>query len=841
MSFDAWDTGVLEGQLLKNLTKYSLYLQKLSTASQVNKLAQIINKEHQDQSQCLDRFIQESQSKNNRAIRNLELQRTDLTSTLSQYHSCLSSVANSNVTARAINDDIVTIDHEDKLIKKTLQFAQGVSVLKNNISVINSAIEARDYQLAARCIHEIRQLPQEILESEFAKKVVPTSEIPEDPAVLLDKWCHELTEVYKKSFFEAAKSQDIQKLTLIFKMFPLVGQNTLGLDLYSKYVCDMIAEQSRKVMTMERKKRGVFAQALLHLFKIVSTIINEHSKVIASCYGTSYMIHVMEKVEKEADLQAGLVFDIFYESRKVDRVVSDIQKWSSHRDELADENAPSKGELLVNTAVDSDSNLDNQLISVGDLTDLVNEFSSMLQNWSMYSRFFSVRWYEFSETQDIGVLRRPPPIADSQLAVKLDQDGFHKSFEVLALHYLQISFKKSLSLEELPSINSLISLKPFEHADIFSYPVSSILDDLSLLVRKNLILAVNTGQTEIFSHSLDQLAKFYQNEYLVKFMQSKFKTLQPRLSSSLTLKKFVPKSADGSTVTSRAASPSVAEGYAANKLSQFGFNFRGAAASALTNIQSNLQAVVSDEEAVLSLHHYLIYINTLYLNSNVAHRLLTVEILEDNPRLLRDNFPFGDDADVLTKKINVCETLLVKQTTKLQKWSVRFLFENIMMGRIRSLTSNIMVNGNENQYISGADDYDDLSTVHEFITKWQAMMIPYENVLVTDAFTELLSLIVDCIVKKLEQKIWSLQVNELGATKLDRELSLLISTVCSRNYVLREKFAKLTQIVLILGFDDDDFDVESEDLKEEISTGINWVLSSQDRISARNLKVDKRR
>lgn len=839
MSSDDWGTGVLEGQLLKNLTKYSLYLQKLSTASQVTKLAHIISKEHQEQLHSLDQFIQESQSKHNRTIRNLELQRTDLTSTLSQYHSCLSTIASSNVTAKAINDDIVAIDNEDKLIKRTLQFVQGISVLKNNISVIHTAIESRDYQLAARCVHEIRQLPQEVLQSRFAKKVVPTSEIPEEPTVLLDKWCKELTEVYKESFLSAAKSQDIQQLTLIFKMFPLVGQNSLGLDLYSKYVCDIIAEQSRKLMTIETKKRGVFAQSLLYLFKIVSTIINDHSKVIASCYGTSYMVHVMEKVEKEADLQAGLVFDIFNEKRRIDRAVDEIQSWNSDRNRQSDEAAGNKGELHVDTSTNLDATTND--LNIADLTDLVNEFSNMLQNWSMYSRFFSVRWYEFSGSPGLDPLVRPPPISDSQLSIKLTKDGFYKNFEVLLQHYLLRSFKKSLSLEELPSVNDLISLKPVEHLDIFSYPVSSILDDLSLLIRKNLVLAVNTGQTEIFSHFLDQLAKFYQNEYLVKFMQAKFKTLQPRLNSSLTLKKFVPKSADGSALASRAASPSVTESNTANKLSQFRFNFRGAAASALTNIQSNLQAVVSDEEAVLSLHHYLIYINTLYLNSNMARRLLTTEILEENPRLLEDNFPFDDDAKTLANKIGVCETLLIKQTTKLKKWTVKFLFENLLMSKIRSMLSTIMTNGNENQYISGADDYDDLAAVHEFITKWHSLMIPYENVLVVDAFSELLSLIVDSIVKKLEEKIWTLQVNELGATKLDRELSLLISTVCSRNYVLREKFSKLTQIVLILGFDDDDFDVESGDLKEEIFTGINWVLSTQDRISARNLKVDKRR
>lgn len=835
-----WDTDVLEGQLFKNLTKYSLYLQKLSTTSQVNKLSHIIERDHAEQLRSLNQFIQDSQSKHNKAVRSLELQRTDLTSTLSKYHSSLSTVSNSNVAAKAIHDDIVTIERENLLINKTLQFVQTVSILKNNISIIHSAVEARDYQLAAKSIHEIRCLPQEVVDSEFAKKVVPTSDIPEEPAVLVEKWSNDFTEVFKGKFLKAAKAQDISELTSIFKMFPLVGQNTLGLDLYSKYVCDIIAEESRKIMTMEAKKRGVFAQALLHLFKIVSTIINDHSKVISTCYGENFMIHVMEKVEKEADLQAGLILDIFNETRRIDRITRAIHSWNSNRQESLNDDTsdPETARAGSHNVGSHNSEDDSDLSDIGDLTDLINEFSQMLQNWSMYSRFFSVRWYEFLNVTDLKVLTPPPPIAESQYSNKLQHDGFYMNFEILVTHCLERSFKKSLSIEELPSVNDLVVFKPVEHTDVFSYPVSSILDDLSLLIRKNLILTVNTGQTQIFSRFLDQIAKFYQNEYLVRFMQKELKSLQPRLTSSLVLKKYVPKAA--SDATSRAASPSGMEAYTANKLSQFGFNFRGAAASALTNFQSNLQSVVSDEDAVLSLHHYLIYVNTLYMNTKIAHRLFTTEILEENPKLLYDNFPFGNDAETLAKKVVSCETLLSKQTSKLQKWSIKFLFENVLLSKIRSTMSNILINGNDNHYISGADDYDDLTIIQGFISKWKPLMVPYQNILIKDAFAELLSLIVDCIVEKLEQRIWTLQVNELGATKLDRELSLLIATVCPQNYVLREKFARLTQIVLILGFDDDDFDVDGGDLKEEISTGINWVISPQERVDSRNLKIDRR-
>lgn len=834
----SWDTDVLEGQLFKNLTKYSLYLQKLSTASQVKKLSHIIEKDHAEQLKSLKQFIQDSQSKHNKVVRSLELQRTDLTTTLSRYHSSLTTISNSNVAAKAINDDLVAIDREDLLIKKTLRFVQTVSILKNNISIIHSAIEAKDYQLAAKSIDEIRKLPREVVDSEFAKKVVPTSDIPEEPAVLIEKWCKEFTDIFKAKFLAAAKAQDIPQLTSVFKMFPLVGQNTLGLDLYSKYVCDIIAEESRKIMTMETKRRGVFAQALLHLFKIVSTIINDHSKVISSCYGENFMIHVMEKVEKEADLQAGLILDIFNETRRVDRITRVI--YSGHMD-LKDVSDHETANLEAGNNADSQTSPDSQLSEIGDVTDLINEFSQMLQNWSMYSRFFSVKWYEFLNTTDMTVLTPPAPIADSQFLKKLQSDGFYLNFEVLVTHCLEKSFKKSLSIEELPSLNDLVIFRPVEHTDMFSYPVSSILDDLSLLIRKNLILTVNTGQTQIFSRFLDQIAKFYQNEYLVRFMQSELKALQPRLTASLILKKYVPKSTTDVAISSRAASPSSVESFTANKLSQFGFNFRGAAANALTNIQSNLHAVVSDEEAVLSLHHYLIYVNTLYMNTKIAHRLFTTEILEDNPRLLPDNFPFGDEAEFLAKKVVSCETLLTKQTNKLQKWTIKFLFDNVLLTKIRTMMTNVMVNGNENHYISGADDYDDLTTIQGFISKWKTLIVPYENILIKEAFSELLSLVVDYIVEKLEQRIWTLEVNELGATKLDRELSLLIAAVCPQNFILRERFAKLTQIVLILGFDDDDFDVEDGDLKEEIANGINWVLSPQDRVKSRNLKIDKRR
>ena len=842
----SWDASVLEGQLSKNLSKYNQLLERLSTQSQVNKLKNIISTDNIEQTTNLDTFIVNSQLNHNKKIRKLELLRTDLTTTLSNYQNSVSRISNSNNLAKNINSDISSIDIEKNLANETLVFLDHVRLLKNNFSMIFNALKEKHYYVAATAIHEIRNLPEHIIQSDFASRVVPSSEIPDEPTILLERWCRELTLLFKEKFNEAAQSQNIQELTLMFRMFPMVGQDTLGLDLYSKYVCNIIADESRKLMTtsgnsnleQSLKIPGFYSQVLLHLFKIVSTIINDHSKIIGSSYGKNHMSHIMEKVQKEADLQAGLILDMFIESKKLNRIVTEIKEWNTLQSSLYQRD--SLKYRSDSDGSDMDDNRDEALpiISINDISLLVNEFSQILQNWSMYSRFFSVRWNEFNDIET-KVLTLSPFIVEGKFTAKLHNDGFLNSFETLVLYYLKRSFSNSIALEELPSVNDIIQQRHTlqKHKEVSSYSISSVLEDLTLLLRKTLVVTVNTGEFDLFSNFLDQVAKFVQNEYLVKFLQSKFKTLQPRLTSSLTLKQYFPKA------EYEPQPKAIASDYSSTKLSKLGFNFRGAAATAataLTNIQSNLQAVVSDEDAVLSLHHYLIYINTLYLNVTFCHKILTQEILEENPRMLHDNFPFNDDSEKLIGKIEACEKLIKSQNERLQQWSIKYLFENVIKAKINTILDPLFTNTAENVYIAGADDFEDLSKINDFTIKWSELIRPYQNVLYDTAFTDLLSYIVDYIVNIVQKRIWSLHVNDLGATKLDRELSLFIATLCDMNYILREEFIGVTQIVLVLGFDDDDFDVENEDVKEEIANGINWVLSSQDRIRARNLKVDKR-
>lgn len=83
----------------------------------------------------------------------------------------------------------------------------------------------------------------------------------------------------------------------------------------------------------------------------------------------------MGKVQKEADLEAGLVFDIFSDTRKVKSVVREISEWN-----IAQKNK-NKTQAYKDSGTDQNASqerksMDNKLpsISTGDLSGLIGSF-----------------------------------------------------------------------------------------------------------------------------------------------------------------------------------------------------------------------------------------------------------------------------------------------------------------------------------------------------------------------------------------------------------------------------------------------------------------------------------
>ncbi|GME68779.1 unnamed protein product [[Candida] boidinii] len=76
------------------------------------------------------------------------------------------------------------------------------------------------------------------------------------------------------------------------------------------------------------------------------------------------------------------------------------------------------------------------------------------------------------------------------------------------------------------------------------------------------------------------------------------------------------------------------------------------------------------------------------------------------------------------------------------------------------------------------------------------------------------------------------KINELGASILDRNISIMISEITKIDYSLRNKFIRVTQIVMLMGLDDD------EDIDD--FSDIDWALTPTERNKARNLRIDRK-
>lgn len=63
----------------------------------------------------------------------------------------------------------------------------------------------------------------------------------------------QLLEIISKEFESAVQRQSEEEITRYFKLFPLLGEEQVGLDKYSKFVCAIVSGKAQAAMVGARK------------------------------------------------------------------------------------------------------------------------------------------------------------------------------------------------------------------------------------------------------------------------------------------------------------------------------------------------------------------------------------------------------------------------------------------------------------------------------------------------------------------------------------------------------------------------------------------------------------
>jgi hypothetical protein len=114
---------------------------------------------------------------------------------------------------------------------------------------VHDALQRQDWDEAATFLHQASLLDPSITAGPLALAAVPSSEIPDQPTVFLSQASDALYRLFLREFDAAAKAKDEERITRFFRLFPLIGKEMEGLDVYGRFVCGIIAGRSRAAMT----------------------------------------------------------------------------------------------------------------------------------------------------------------------------------------------------------------------------------------------------------------------------------------------------------------------------------------------------------------------------------------------------------------------------------------------------------------------------------------------------------------------------------------------------------------------------------------------------------------
>ena len=312
-------------------------------------------------------------------------------------HDMLSDAA---ATAHRISSAVKRLDLEQERVKSTLDMVEQVAELKACVlGVAGSMNVSQDWETAAGYINRSSKIPPEVVNGAFAAEIVPTAEVPDAPSVTLETAAESLCGLFLREFDRAVKENDGAKITRFFKLFPLIGRSSVGLDVYGRYVCQGVAARARSNLNAgtggAQSKDGFFyANALTKLFEHIAQIVDGHGGLVERHYGIGKMVRVTERLQVEADVQGGIILDSWSEDRQVDRKLTDIKSYAFTFLVQSFMHGPrSTGTARANSPANRDTIVgqenEEEGVDMKEIDGLLSEMSVMLGRWSLYGRFLA--------------------------------------------------------------------------------------------------------------------------------------------------------------------------------------------------------------------------------------------------------------------------------------------------------------------------------------------------------------------------------------------------------------------------------------------------------------------
>lgn len=248
---------------------------------------------------------------------------------------------------------------------------------------------------------------------------------------------------------------------------------------------------------------------------------------------------------------------------------------------------------------------------------------------------------------------------------------------------------------------------------------------------------------------------------------------------------------------------------------------------------------------------FIVLINSLdmaneYLTRIIRGRLSDVGGAQngDHDGPIHTPFPFERDVTLVTNALNTLETTFLSKTTELLNEGIQVLFNQVVKLRLRPVLVDTFRDADytlsEEDLAEWAQQNDEEEDdVLELVPRrfehgWDQLMRPIARIMTPGTYSILLDITARHLSKVLEKRIlgYSGRTNAFGAIRIERDFSTIVDTVARGNYLVREVFAKVTQLLMVANMEDDEWD---ELVALDGDDGIDWVLTEDEKKKARSL------
>lgn len=897
--------------LLDQVSSLNSTLKTSVNIKQLSKLLSDISTTQKNIDSTLQLCTSKNAFQHQSTIRSLEISRVELSPTLNQSRNLKNIMDGANSLSIKITERVRLLDSEKSQLIKIKEYVDHVKTLKSELIRAHDAIERKDWLVASNSISVIRNLPDGLLNDAYVEYKVPTVSLEDLPSDLVTRWINELEVIFVDQFNHAASQRDVSKLTYFFQLFPLIGKAKIGLKCYSKFICGIISDQSRNIIRNaqnQNSKPEFYAQLLFRLYQTISSIVNQHSKVIRSFYGKSVVNNILKDIQTECDLQSNLIYETYADSKHLNRLAIDIQQYGY----------PILIKEIYKNVTESEDEEDgeeenSETVELAEISQITDELSAMMNHWAMYSKFFVVVWNQFvDDTNNATKNIFPTPLILSSFGIKI-HDKIIRQFDLFCTYTIRRTLEKACTIESLGNLlphftvclkfltlvfkklenstsNSLYTLIPEEPA------ISSLADDIIIALNTILLEVLATGELSTIKNMVSNIKRILVNDF-VNIIQQRLKSLSLKPTSNLLTKSTIqkinqqqnplPELAYSDSAVSTPTRSSTPVGINATDIANTGSLFMRSLNAAISYTMTG----EGDEDSTYligddtDIKQYVIYLNTMSVMSTYLEKLMKscMSNVKTNSLLIVDDQELAtvrkscennlsnmnSISDMSIPSDNVIHARIEgllnsipfgfnERANTIIDSNVRLIFEKVVKTRIiklvnGSICDNYNMDVEEGQYYSlettgnntlngstnNINSMSDADRIARFIKNWNSLIIPYATTLANPIFNILIKRIVDVSAIILESKIWKLEkkVNGVGAIKLEQDISTIIGELTKFNYGLRSSFVKVTQIIMIVGLDEE----EEITTLEDIDDGIEWVLTPSERTKARRLRIEERR